>query len=43
MAALLQWWHLSAVRRALLRDPRKIDRYNADVERYNASIDQEGT
>lgn len=32
------WWYLSAIRRALLRDPRKIDAYNRAVDRYNSEI-----
>ncbi len=35
MKALRAWWYLSAIRRALLRDPAKIDAYNAAVDRYN--------
>jgi hypothetical protein len=38
--ALSAWWNLSPARRALLRDPAKIDRYNADADRYNADIDR---
>ncbi len=36
MRALARWWYLSAIRRALLRNPAKIDAYNAAVDRYNA-------
>lgn len=37
MRRIADWWFLSALRRALLRDPVKIDEYNAAVDRYNAS------
>lgn len=35
---LTAWWFLSALRRALLRNPAKIDAYNAAVDDYNAAI-----
>lgn len=34
--ALVAWWRLSAIRRAMLRNPEKIDRYNDAVDLYNA-------
>lgn len=37
MRRIADWWFLSSLRRALLRDPVKIDEYNAAVDRYNAS------
>lgn len=40
MTKIGAWWNLSAIRRVLLRDDTKIDRYNADVDRHNAEIDR---
>lgn len=37
----MNWWYLSAIRRALLRDPAKIDAYNQGIDAYNKSIDEE--
>jgi len=32
---IVAWWYLSAIRRALLRSPAKIDAYNSAVDEYN--------
>lgn len=35
------WWYLSAIRRALLKNAIKIADYNAAVDAYNAAVDKE--
>ena len=41
MSWVRDWWYLSTIRRMLLRDPAKIDAYNAAVDAYNRAIDME--
>lgn len=41
MSWIRGWWYLSAVRRWMLRDPGKIDAYNAAVDAYNRAIDMQ--